>query len=35
MATEAEIGLSLALLDDSTFTHFPNVLFSACGRSRL
>ena len=30
--TEKEISLSLALLDDPTFAHFPNVLFSACGR---
>ncbi|MGE3783744.1 MAG: hypothetical protein AB7H71_13495, partial [Alphaproteobacteria bacterium] len=33
--TEEEVGVSLALLDDPTFTHFPNVLFSACGRKAV
>jgi SAM-dependent methyltransferase len=33
--TEEEVSLSLALLDDPTFTHFPNVLFSACGRKTI
>src|SRR5262249_16424385 len=31
-ATESEVRRSLTLLDDPTFTHFPNVLFSASGK---
>lgn len=31
-ATSAEVERSLSLLSDPSFTHFPNVLFSAFGR---